>query len=113
MPETRSLGKEEVPEEAEAAEKNAHLAYNQGWISVGHAGQLNAIGHQRTFEKIGHPAVITLRQILATMPELTIQIETQMGNYSPSRGVHETFELREYDLDFLIKRGRLRQSRSE
>ena len=62
---------------------------------------------------MSHPALITLRELLASMPELTIQIETQVGNYDPSRGVHENFELKEYNLDILIKRGRLRESRSE
>lgn len=110
-PETRSFSKDEAPEDAEAAEKTAHLAYSQGWISVGHAGKLNAIGHRRTFEAHNHPAVVTLRKLLAEMPELTIQVETQVGAFIPSRGVHEDFELREYDLDILIKRGRLRQTR--
>ena len=102
--------KEEAPEEAEAAERNAHLAYGLGWISVGHAGKLNAIGHQNTFDARHHPAVATLRKLLAELPHLSIQIEVQIGNYLPSRGVHEDFELKEYDLDILIKRGRLRQT---
>jgi hypothetical protein len=111
-PENRSIGLAELPEEGEAAERNAHLAYSQGWISVGHAGKLNAIGHRTTFEVYHHPAVVTLRKLLEHMPELTIQIETQIGEYIPSRGVHEDFELKEYDLDILIKRGRLRPSRT-
>lgn len=110
-PDTRSIEKEEAPEEAEAAEKNAHLAYGIGWISVGHAGKLNAIGHQRTFEATNHPAVLTLRKLVAELPHLSIQVEVQIGNYVPSRGVHEDFELKEYDLDILIKRGRLRRPR--
>jgi hypothetical protein len=110
-PETRALAKEEAPEEAEAAERNAHLAYSLGWISVGHAGKLNAIGHERTFKGSSHPAVQTLRKLLAEMPSHSIQIETQLGAFSPSRGVHEDFDLKEYDLDILIKRGRLRPSR--
>jgi hypothetical protein len=110
-PEIRSLDKGEAPEEADAAEKMAHLAYSLGWISVGHAGKLNAIGHQRTFQELHHPAVTTLRKLLAEMPALTIQVETQIGNYVLSRGVHEDFDLKEYDLDILIKRGKLRQSR--
>ncbi len=108
--ETRAVGKEEAPEDAEAAERNAHLAYKLGWISVGHAGKLNAIGHQRTFEARHHPAVQTLRQLLAQAPALTIQIELQRGDFISSRGVHEDFELLDYDLDILIKRGRLRQA---
>jgi hypothetical protein len=109
-PDTRAVGKEEAPEEAEAAERNAHLAYSLGWISVGHAGKLNAIGHQKTFESTHHPAVTTLRKLLADQPHLTIQVEVQIGNYLPARGVHEDFELKEFDLDILIKRGRLRQT---
>jgi hypothetical protein len=111
-PETRAIDKEEAPEEADAAEKNAHLAYSLGWISVGHAGKLNAIGHRNTFEALNHPAVATLRKILADQPFLVITVETQVGRFVPARGVHEDFELRECDLDILIKRGRLRQARN-
>jgi hypothetical protein len=110
-PDTRSLGTEEAPEEAASAERTAHLAYSHGWISVGHAGKLNAIGHLKTFEKINHPAVTMLRQLLANQPYLTIQVETQIGPFDPSRGLHEDFALKEYDLDILIKRGRLREGR--
>src|SRR3954465_10288844 len=74
-PDTRAVGKAEAPEEAEAAERNAHLAYSLGWISVGHAGKLNAIGHQKTFAAINHPAVATLRKLLAELPHLSIQVE--------------------------------------
>ncbi|MGK5082090.1 hypothetical protein WDW37_02205 [Bdellovibrionota bacterium FG-1] len=109
-PDTRAVGKDEAPEEAELAEKNAHLAYSLGWISVGHAGKLNAIGHQKTFEASYHPAVTTLRTLLAALPHLSIQIEIQIGNYVPSRGTHEDFHVKEYDLDILIKRGRLRHT---
>jgi hypothetical protein len=107
-PDTRSFTKEEEPEEAELAEKNAHLAYQLGWISVGHSGRMNAIGHQRTFAISSHPGVLTLRKILAEVPHLSIQIELQIGEFVPSRGVHEDFELRDYDLDYFIKRGRLK-----
>jgi hypothetical protein len=110
-PEVRAAGREEAPEEAEQAERNAHLAYSNGWISVGHAGKLNAIGHQRTFEARNHPAVETLRKLLSDQPHLTIQVEVQIGNYVPSRGVHEDYDLRDFDLDVLIKRGRLRRAR--
>lgn len=110
-PEARSITTIEVPEDAEEAEKAAHLAYSLGWISVGHAGKLNAIGHQRTFEARNHPAVTALRTVLANVPALSIQIEIQIGNYIPSQGVHEDYDLREFDLDILLKHGRLRQSR--
>jgi hypothetical protein len=69
---------------------------------------MNAIGHQRTFSTSNHPAVVTLRKILAEVPHLSIQIELQIGEFIPSRGVHEDFELQEYDLDYFIKRGRLK-----
>lgn len=109
-PDTRTAEKGEAPEEAEEAERNAHLAYSLGWISVGHAGKLNAIGHQKTFEATSHPAVATLQTLLAEMPHLTIQVEVQIGNYLPARGHHEDFMVKEFDLDILIKRGRLRQT---
>ncbi len=106
--ETRAANKDEVPEDAELAERNAHLAYSLGWISVGHAGKLNAIAHQKTFEVRLHPAVVTLREILSEAPDRTIQIELQLGEYLPAKGVHKDFELLHYDLDILLKRGRLR-----
>ena len=109
-PDTRAIDKGEAPEEAEVAERNAHLAYSHGWISIGHAGKLNAVAHKQTFEMRNHPAVTTLRQLLLELPYVSIQIETQIGVYHPSRGVHEDFDVREYDLDILIKRGRLRQT---
>lgn len=109
-PDTRSVAKEEAPEEVEEAQRNAHLAYSLGWISVGHAGKLNAVGHRRTFEALRHPAVSMLQKLLAEVPHLTIQIELQVGTYLPAKGVHEDFDVREYDLDVLIKRGRLRQA---
>ncbi|MFL5812276.1 MAG: hypothetical protein ACJ763_01760 [Bdellovibrionia bacterium] len=109
-PDARSFSKEEEPEEAEQAEKNAHLAYQLGWISVGHSGRMNAVAHQRTFATSTHPAVGTLRELLAEVPHLTIQIELQIGEFIPSRGVHEDFDLRDYDLDYLIKRGRLKHT---
>ncbi len=110
-PDARSIGAGDSPEEAEAAERNAHLAYSLGWISVGHSGKLNAIGHERTFQALRHPAVETLRKLLADAPELTIQIEVQLGEFIPSRGVHEDFTLKDYDVNVLIKRGRLRLAR--
>lgn len=110
-PDTRSLSKEEAAEEATTAERTAQLAYSLGWISVGHAGKLNAVAHKQTFEARHHPAVTTLRRLLEKAPALLIQIETQLGAYLASTGVHEDYELKDYDLDVLIKRGRLRQAR--
>ena len=107
-PDTRGIPKADAHEEAEAAERNAHLAYSLGWISVGHAGKLNAIGHQSTFQFGRHPAVNALRELLIEIPELIIQVELQVGQFNASLGLHEDFNVRDYDLDFLIKRGRLK-----
>ena len=101
----------EIADENLAAEKAVQLAYSLGWVSVGHAGKLNAVAHERIFQISGHPAVLTLRKLLANLPELVMPVETQIGDYSPSSGVHEDFAMKEYDLDILIKRGRLRESR--
>ncbi len=105
-PETRSLNAA-PPEEIAEGERIAQLAYNLGWISTGHAGELNAIGHQRIFRAIQHPAVMTLRKLVADAPELSIHVELQIGEFNPSLGVHDDFDVREYDLDAFIKRGRL------
>lgn len=110
-PDLRSTDSQITDEEAAEAERTAHLAYSLGWISVGHAGKLNAIGHRRTFWSSSHPAVLTLRKLLAETVADSIQIEVQLGDYLPSRGVHEDFEIREYDLDALIKRGWLKPVR--
>lgn len=105
-PEIRSLS--EVPEEDLAeGERRAQLSYSLGWISVGHAGELNAVGHERTFKKITHPATVLLRKLLADFHERTIHVELQVGLFDPSLGVHESFDVREYDLDAFVKRGRL------
>jgi hypothetical protein len=109
--ENRSGIKTEEDEEAAEAQRTAHLAYGLGWISVGHGGKLNAVGHQRIFRSSVHPAVVTLRKLLAEAPALTIPIEIQLGEYVPSRGVHEDFDLKEYCLDTLVKKGRLRLPR--
>jgi hypothetical protein len=106
-PDARSRTRDKVAEEAAASDRTAQLAYSLGWISLGHAGKLNAIAHERTFEKIIHPATLTLRELLKEMPYHSIEIETQIGDYNPSKGVHEDYELREYDLTVLIRRGRL------
>lgn len=110
-PGARAKTKEEAADEATIAERTAHLAYSLGWVSIGHAGKLNAIAHERVFQAINHPAVQTLRKLLAETPELSIQIETQIGSFMPTTGVHEDFQVKEYDLDILLKRGRLRESR--
>lgn len=105
-PEIRSQP-EITPEELEEAERIAQLAYNLGWISLGHAGEINAVGHQKTFMKTLHPAVSTLRKLLANSHQLSIHVELQIGDFKASHGTHEDFDVREYDLDIFIKRGRL------
>ena len=105
-PETRSVP-EITPEEAAEGERLAQLAYHHGWISLGHAGELNAIGHERTFRSLQGPAILTLRKLLSNSPELSIHIELQTGTFNPSLGVHESYDVRRYDLDRFIKRGRL------
>lgn len=109
--EVRSKSKEEADTEAAESERTAHLAYSLGWISVGHAGKVNAIGHQRAFRQSTNPALLTLRKLLKDVPAFSIQIELQLGDYIPSKGAHEDFDLKECDLDALIRWGKLRQSR--
>lgn len=109
-PEVRSLA-QPTPEEIAEGERIAQLAYHLGWISTGHAGELNAIGHERVFRTIQNPAVGALRKLLSDSGELVIHVELQLGIYNPSLGVHEDFDVREYDLDRFIKRGRLIESR--
>ena len=105
-PEIRSLNPA-PPEEVADGERIAQLAYSHGWISLGHAGELNAIGHERTFSSVQNPAVLSLRKLLSNAPELVIHVELQVGPFNPSLGIHEDFDVREYDLDRFIKRGRL------
>lgn len=109
-PEVRSMSQISSDEAAEG-ERTAQLAYYQGWISLGHAGELNAIGHQKTFSSPQNPALATLRKLLAESPALAIRVEMQVGPFNPKLGVHEDFDVREYDLDRFIKRGRLIESR--
>jgi len=105
-PEIRSV--EPVsPEETAEGERVAQLAYSLGWISLGHAGEVNAIGHERILRSSRNPAALGLRKLLSEAPELSIHIELQMGLFNPSLGVHENFDVRTYDLDRFIKRGTL------
>lgn len=104
--ESRSLDKISSEQIAEG-ERIAQLAYSLGWISLGHAGELNAIGHAKTFGAVQHPAVATLRKLWTDAPELSVHVELQIGAFDPSLGVHEDFDVKEYDLDRFIKRGRL------
>jgi hypothetical protein len=99
------------PEENAEGERVAQLAYSHGWISLGHAGELNAIGHERTFRSTQNPAALALRQLLSDSPELSIHVELQIGMYNPSLRAHEDFDVRTYDLDRFIKRGRLIECR--
>jgi hypothetical protein len=104
-PETRSIS--QTQEEIEQGERVAQLAYSLGWISLGHAGELNAIGHKRTFELTNNLAVLTLRNLLSTCVEPALHVELQVGRFDPSLGVHEDYLVKEYDLERFIKRGRL------
>jgi len=93
----------------EQGEKNAHAAYSLGWISIGHGGALNAVGHKSSFDLAKHPGVQTLRKLLSSVPQFSIRIERQMGKIDPETGMHEDFDVREYDLDLFIRHGRLRK----
>jgi hypothetical protein len=108
-PEIRSITQSQ--EEIEEGERVAQLAYSLGWISLGHAGELNAIGHVRTFELTNHPAALTLRKLLSTIVEPSLHVELQVGRFNPSLGVHEDYLVKECDLERFIKRGRLIASR--
>lgn len=94
----------------EIGERNAHVAYSRGWISIGHGGVINAIGHENTFDTSEHPAVATLRKLVAKVPHFSLRVEKQIGKLDPETGRHEDFDVREYDLDYFIKRGRLRKT---
>jgi hypothetical protein len=104
----RTKTKAEIEDEDRDSERAAQLAYSLGWISVGHAGKLNAVAHEKVFQVSLHPAVLTLQKLLAEVPYATIPIETQIGAYLPSEGVHTDYALKEYDVSFLIKRGKLK-----
>lgn len=94
----------------ETGERNAHIAYARGWISIGHGGVINAIGHKSTFESTSHPAVVMLRKLVAKIPHFSLRVEKQIGKLDPESGRHEDFDVQEYDLDYFIKRGRLRKN---
>jgi hypothetical protein len=94
-------------EQIAEGERISQLAYSLGWVSLGHAGELNAIGHEKTFNSLQHPAVATLRKLWSEIPELTIHVELQKGSFNPSVGAHEDYEVKIYDLDRFLKRGRL------
>jgi hypothetical protein len=98
-------------EDTAEGERIAQLAYNLGWVSLGHAGELNAIGHEKILKSVRSPAKQTLRELLANTPELKIHVEMQIGLFDPSLGVHEDFDVREYDLDRFVKRGRFIECR--
>jgi len=102
-----SLSAEDLAE----GERIAQLAYNLGWLSLGHAGELNAIGHEKILKATLSPAKLTLQKLLSDTPDLKIHIELQIGRFDPSSGVHEDFDVREYDLDRFVKRGRLVECR--
>jgi len=108
-PEVRSLT--QTQEEIEEAERIAQLAYSLGWISLGHAGELNAIGHEKIFQSSQHPAVVCLQKLLSTSGALSIHVELQIGKFNPSLGFHEDFCVKQCDLDRFIKRGRLVECR--
>jgi hypothetical protein len=93
----------------ELGERNAHKAYALGWISLGHGGILNAVGHKNTFDSILHPAVVALRKILSKVPHFSFRIERQIGKVDLDKGRHEDFDVREYDLDPFIRSGKLRK----
>src|SRR6185437_7946261 len=86
-PENRSATQQPSAEELAEGERIAQLAYSLGWISLGHAGEVNAIGHERTFHSIQHPAIETLRKLWIDNAELSIHVELQLGNFNPSLGV--------------------------
>jgi hypothetical protein len=93
----------------EIGERAAHRAYAGGWISIGHGGALNAIGHETVWDRELHPAIRTLRELVAKLPHDMLRVETQRGNLNPETGRHEDFDIRECELEFFIKRGKLRR----
>jgi hypothetical protein len=106
-----SAGPVSSDEDIEDGERISQLAYSLGWVSLGHAGKLNAIGHDRILRSFQNPAKMTLQQLLSDTAELAIHVELQIGRFDPSLGVHEDFVVKEFDLDRFIKRGRLIECR--
>lgn len=103
------LGDGEQYDDPAEGERNAHKAYSRGWISIGHGGALNAVGHKSTFDTDTHPAVETLRKLVSKVPHFTFRVEKQLGKLNSDSGRHEDFDVKEYDLDWFIRRGRLRK----
>ncbi len=106
---TRMLHKK-ASKDPEKGERDAHLAYSLGWISIGHGGATNAIGHKSVFDGADHPAVEALRKLVAKIPHFSLRIEKQIGKRDPESGRHADFDVSEYDLDLFIRRGRLRKT---
>lgn len=96
-------------EDPEVGERSAHQAYAKGWISLGHAGVLNAIGHESVLKSANHPAVATLRRLVSKLPHFSLRVEKQLGGIDAETGRHEDFDVREYDLGFFVRRGKLRK----
>ena len=92
----------------EQGERNAHIAYSLGWLSLGHGGALNAVGHKSTFDHRDHLAVITMRKLLSKAPHFTFRVELQLGKLTKRAAKHPDFEVKEIDLDYFISRGRLK-----
>jgi 8-oxo-dGTP pyrophosphatase MutT (NUDIX family)/GNAT superfamily N-acetyltransferase len=83
-----------IPEEANVGEpkddddeKPILDAYHKGWISVGHAGELNIQGHPSVIGKRTHPAMKMARDIvqgvMANQPEETHVVVQQAGHEHP------------------------------
>jgi hypothetical protein len=62
------------------------------------------------FDQPDHPAMRTLRKVVAGIPHFSLRIEKQLGALDPVTGKHEDFDVREYDLMFFLRRGRLRET---
>lgn len=104
---SRATGTDE--DHAELGERAAQRAYAMGWISLSHGGVLNAVGHRNVFHSKRSPALATLRRLLARVPHSTVRIETQIGKIDTRTGRHEDFDVQEYELSLLVRRGTLRK----
>lgn len=96
-------------DDPDQGERNAHVAYARGWISLGHGGAFNAIGHEKIFSSPDAPAIATLRKQVAKVPHFALRVEKQIGEIDLGSGRHEDFDVAEYDLEVFIRRGRLRR----